>query len=552
MNLKRASFIIAFAALAGCISCVKTNNRLGEGFLPSDSQYDLYVASADIPEIRMGKVDSLSGYSSDKIVIGAIRDERFGLTTRGCVLTLVPSVVEIDMGSNPEFLNFHFSAVADTTSVADESQQHIIQNVNVYELTERMGTKDYYASSEVKYDDSHLVSRGQVVYSGQDSLAFDFSEEFGKKYMNILARDLDSLGAYLKKFPGIYITVDEPRGMGGRIDKFDLKAFTVTSGSYYGNSQVDWNGNLAELKFRSTYDGVRKDTSLLFYFSPSKLYNLDSLARKSVSSINDITQYAFNTSSHESDAMEGPATDRIFVEGGTGIKPMIPASTLRAIIREEISKYGNPDVAIITKATIELPFVFPDDYTKMFLYPKYLSPTARLRVDGDVAFASLSDSNISTENQGSINRSTLKYAPDITLHAQQLIRKDADDETLSNYDVWFLIMDEEVTTTTTSDEMSDYYSQMAYYSYYNSLYGGGYGGYGGYGYGGYGYGGGGYGYNNYMYLSMMMMANSSNTSTSTQTVLDKDDFYDAVLVGPEADDFDEKPRIKFSFAIPKE
>ena len=555
MNLKSASFIV-FAALAGCISFINTNSRLGEDFLPSDSQYDLYTAEFDIPDIQMKIVDSLSGFSSDKIVIGAIRDERFGLTTRGCALTLVPAVLDIDMGSNPEFKGFHFSAVADTTSVADKNQQYIIQNVNVYELTERMGSKDYYARSKVKYDDSHLVTKGQVVYSGQDSLSFDFSEEFGKKYMNILEKDLDSLGAYLKKFPGIYITVDEPRGIGGRIDKFNLKAFTVTSsGSYYStSSSVNWNGNLAELKFRSTFDGVRKDTSLLFYFSPSELYNLDSLATTRASAINDITQYAFNTSSHESDAMEGPATDRIYVEGGTGLKPMIPASSLRKLMREEISKFGDPDAAIITKATIELPFIFPEDYTTMYLYPKVLSPTARLHVDKQVAFASLSDANISTENQGQINRSTLKYTPDITLHAQQLIRKAEDDENLPHFDVWFLIMDEEVTTTSSgNDEMSDYYRQMAYYSYYNSLYGGGYGGYGGYGYGGYGYGGGGYGYNNYMYLSMMMMgANSSSSSTTTQTVLDKDDFYNAVLVGPTATDTEERPKMKITFGIPRD
>jgi hypothetical protein len=223
-------------------------------------------------------------------------------------------------------------------------------------------------------------------------------------------------------------------------------------------------------------------------------------------------------------------------------------------MREEISKFGDPDAAIITKATIELPFIFPEDYTTMYLYPKVLSPTARLHVDKQVAFASLSDANISTENQGQINRSTMKYTPDITLHAQQLIRKAEDDENLPHFDVWFLIMDEEVTTTSSdNDEMSDYYRQMAYYSYYNSLYGGGYGGYGGYGYGGYGYGGGRYGYNNYMYLSMMMMgANSSSSSTTTQTVLDKDDFYNAVLVGPTATDTEERPKMKITFGIPRD
>ena len=39
---------------------------------------------------------------------------------------------------------------------------------------------------------------------------------------------------------------------------------------------------------------------------------------------------------------------------------------------------------------------------------------------------------------------------------------------------------------------------------------------------------------------------------STQTVLDKDDFYNAVLVGPTATDTEERPKMKITFGIPRD
>ncbi len=106
----------------------------------------------------------------------------------------------------------------------------------------------------------------------------------------------------------------------------------------------------------------------------------------------------------------------------------------------------------------------------------------------------------------------------------------------------------EKTTTTDSQaqEMANYYQQLAYYSYYNQLYGG----YGSY-YGGYSsYGGYGSYYNNYYnYAAMAQYAYSSATTTTSDTELDKDRYYRAVLRGPGAEG--RKPKLKVTFAIPK-
>ena len=189
----------------------------------------------------------------------------------------------------------------------------------------------------------------------------------------------------------------------------------------------------------------------------------------------------------------------------------------------------------------------------MYLFPDVLSPTIKISSDSTVAFAGLTDASVSTENQGTVNRSLCVYAPDITHHVQQIIRKE-DTSELTPYDIWLLIMHNETTTTTNAEasEMAQYYQQLAYYSYYNQLYGGGYGGYGSY-YGSYGgYGGyGGYGYSNYYnYMMMAQYASESAATTSTSAELDLDRFYKCWLRGPESDG--KKPKLKITYALPKE
>ena len=187
-----------------------------------------------------------------------------------------------------------------------------------------------------------------------------------------------------------------------------------------------------------------------------------------------------------------------------------------------------------------MPFEFPDDYRTMYLFPQILSPTMKIATDTTVAFAGLTDASASDENQGDINRSLLMYAPDVTHHVQQIIRK-KDNDNISNYDIWMLIMSKVKTTTTDADasQMADYYQQLAYYSYANQIYGGGYGGYGGYGYNNY-----------YNYMMMAQYASASATKTSISTELDKDRYYNCHLLGPGSDG--RRPKLKITYAIPKE
>ena len=527
--------------LTGILSCVEINEELGKEYIPTRHQYDVHTDTIYLQDIRMKQIDRLSGYSSSRITVGAVRDAS-GTTSRSSAFTLIPTGTDMDFGEEPKCTQFHFTAVRDTLSWPDENQAHIIQNINVFKLAEALDEDDSYISSVI--DESTLTRVAPTVtYFGQDSLSFNFNPDFGDEYIEAIQamqkdpkkEGLDSVSNYVKKLPGIYITADIPSGEGGRINMFDLKM--EISDSYYVS------GNYAELKFRSKY-GHREnvDTSFLFFFGAQDMQVYEDAESEYVTP-DRTPQYALNLSHTENSTInpDQAAADVIYVEGGDGVKPVISSKEIKESLNEIFALDGtNPEDVIIHKASVILPYDFrTEDYDRMYLYPDRLSPTCRITLededseDEQVTYAGLTDASVSTENQGDINRSLNCYAPDISHHVQEILRR-AEDSNYSDYDIWFLTMAEETVETESggNSALSEYYQNLAYYDYYNSMYnyGGYYGGYYGYGYNSY------YGMSNYYnYMLAAQYASQSSTSVSVSMQLDKDRYYRGILRGPGAD-----------------
>ena len=545
------SRILITAAFAAVLlsSCVKIDGRMGSGLVDSSLQYDTYTAEFTLDNLQMKMADNLSGFSDTRITVGAIRDDVFGLTTRSSAFALIPAEDTLDLGKNPVPVKFDIHFACDSISCADESQAHILQNINVFALTKPLNSKESGTNQDLSYGNVR-VSRGVPICNGTDSLSFEFTQAFAQEYLDKIAalenedHKISSYDDYVAALPGIYISVDPPAGNGGRINLFELSCLALSSGQYYRNS------NVALLTINSEYNGVRKDTTFLFIpGEPAFYYEADYLKDN-----NKFYQYAFNRTSHETRTQEGTAGEYAYIEGGGGLKPVVLASELRekalAIIG---AKGGDPAKTIINHATIYLPFeVEGNNYEALDMFPSVISPTCMIQTDTSVTFAGLSDASASTENQGDIDRSNLTYRPDITHHFQELIRlQDLTD--IARYDIWFLtVHTETVETSNSSAYDSEYLQQLMYAQYYNSLYGG----YGGYGYGGYGYGYGGYGgyggysnYYNYLMLAQYM-SNYNSSSTTTTQELDKDRYYRGILNGP-ATSKARKPKVKITFSVPK-
>lgn len=543
-KMKASSFLLLLvAALGCCVSCIESNSQLGGDLVPVGQTYDFYTAEVPIENIDIQMTDSLSGYSTNRVTVGAVRDEAYGLCKRSSAIPLIPLFKdEIDFGKDPVFKSFHFAIACDTVSVARADQDCILQGIKVYELDKAIEVKKDFDCNKPLAHQSTRITKGTPIYNGQDSLSFDFSASFGQKYLSITKDDLKDINTFLQRFPGIYLESETPTRDGGRINIFELQLG-------YNSDYQYIEGNYAKLRYNAEYNGVRKDTTLLFYYGADKFYDIDSLLQHS--SKGKFPQYALNLSSHSTSELQGPAADKIYVEGGGGLKPHIPATELKRLAEEAIAAKGhNPKKAVINKATIVMPFEAPDDFEEFQHWPYRLSPTCKIGGTSDIVqYIGISDSSSEDENQGDINRSILQYAPDITYHLQEILRIDPSDALSAKarkladgyYDVWLLIMANEVTTTTTSgsSDMSEMYQYLAYQSYYNDMYGGGYGG---------GYGGS-Y-YNNYYNYAMLASLASQSQTTETVTVeMDKDRYYKATLNGPASE---RAPKLRITFAVPKE
>ena len=577
------SVLVTFSAATAAFSCVEADDQLGKNFISTTQLYEINTVEIDLEDIRLQMADNLSGYSDSKVTVGAIREDTYGLTKRSCALTLVPVLDTLDFGEDPVVTRFYLHLQHDTVSVASADQEHILQNFNVYELSKPLDLEKTGTNQVIEYG-TERVNAATVVYNGTDSLHIEFKKEFGQKYLEgarsvlgeknaidtAITKRHEQFTAFQEKCPGICIVCDDPNGNGGRINMFSLSVLSVVQGVY--SSYYERNDNVAVLKLNAKYNGVRKDTSFLFVPGEPDFIDEASFLENN----QKFSQYAFNATIHETKALEGKAGEKIFVEGGGGLKPVVQAAEMRDKMIAELSPKGNPEAAIICKATLRLPFEEPEDYLDLDLFPKILSPTCQIVGEERTTFSGLTDSSSETENQGDINRSILVYQPDITHHLQEILKlKDedlaAEPDKIHNYDVWFLTLNKEKSeSSASSSAANEYLQQLMYSQYYNMMYGGygGYGyGYGGYpyygGYGGYpyyGYGGyGGYGYGDYYgygygsnYLNYMMLSGMGSSSDSSETVvLDKDRFYRATLNGPTSSS-SRKPKLVVTYAIPKE
>ena len=445
----RKALLLATLPLA-LSACIKGSPEIGKDLIDQSLLYDTYTVEFPIEQIHLRRADDLSGFSDTRLAIGAIRDETFGLTTRSSAFTLVPAMDTLDLGTNPQFVSFSLHLEADTVSTATSGQERIFQNLFVYSLTDTLSTKDTRTNKDIPHG-TEIITRGIPVYDGKDSLSIEFTQAYGQRYIDALKRlgpvlvdrtkgsTINKYSDYIKEVPGIYIETDIPEGIGGRINLFNLSILSVSSNYYYRND------NVATLKVRSTYNGVQKDTSFLFIPGEPAFYNEAEYLEQNTK----FYQYAFNRTTHE--APEGEAEDEILIEGGGGLKPVIPVAPLREKVVAAIAeRKGDPVKTVINKASIILPFEMPEDQTLVDLFPKMISPTIRkTNKDETVTFAGLTDASASSENQGDLDRANLAYAPDITYHMQQVLQR-TDLDTKEDADIWFLTVHSETVAMPTA------------------------------------------------------------------------------------------------------
>lgn len=475
MSLSKIESALGFLVLLLSVfvfpSCIDTNYTLGDALVPTSN--NLYVETASI-DLKIGMKSSADIQSSSYYyAVGSVVSEQFGLTTVDLAATVTPSDTGIKFGTDPRLVDAYIFLELDNTDTFTTGQDNITQNLYVYPMARAMDSTMVTCSS-VSSDDYIHKPIGKALLTSRDTVIVPLEKDWALKLMSATKAELDSMPLFIKNHYGVYLTTDDPieGTIGGRLNNFKTANVILMVNSV--NKQ-----------------NLRRDTTITF--------NIGSI-------YNGVSTQVFN---HSSKALEvDPDNDEevLYYEGLAGIKPFIDARILRSSI-EEWAAGNDVDLSkiLITRATFELPFEFPDDYrTVDNYYPQGLYPAVYSKdsTDNIKRYTLLGSIYDDTYNKGDINRSLLCYRPDVTYYIHSIITKD---EIIDEDNIW-LIAPFEYVEKSSSSTSDSYYNPYMYNSYYNP-----YSYYGGYGY--YGYNSYNNYYNNmYYYQSLYNMASTTSTT----------------------------------------
>ena len=175
MKSLKGIFSIGAASVAAfcCFSCINADDTLGQDYIPTSHSWQVVSTSLDITSIESAKTEDLGGYSSRRFSVGGVTEEG-GVRNESITafsLTPIADTAKLDIGDVQEIYAFHFAAAKDTLSFGDDAQEHIIQNIRVYELQKPLGSDILYAGkgNEGLYDESKgVITKGIPTYSLRD------------------------------------------------------------------------------------------------------------------------------------------------------------------------------------------------------------------------------------------------------------------------------------------------------------------------------------------------------------------------------------------------
>jgi hypothetical protein len=427
-NILRSSALLMLTAFF-TQSCIETDNTTGSGLLPGEHILDVNTISIDLP-VQMKQSDSLHTVYSGSLLFGTYKDPDFGPTDASCAFQFIPTEQGLSYGENPEPNSLKLYISISDKNYFYEEEEFIPQNIKVHKLLTELDSTFNYNNSLTDSDISQnsLEVSGNV-YFGGDSLVIELSDEFARELLSTGDEERDSIALYVKQIKGLYISADPQPGS---IDRGRIN-ITTPDNIYMTLNYRHYDAS----------EGIDKDSTISFYTS------------------NDLA--SINRFNHSSSNLETEnASEKIFVEGLAGIKPYIDFSQVREDILNWASSanISDPDNIVIIKAEIQLPFEYPEDFTRLNYYPSQMFLCTRNSSDTSQNSAYIYEplSDISyTQSNGEINRSLRYYTFDISSYLHGVIKDNYADNYLKTYIAPIY-------------QVSDYYSSSVYYYFQNSFY----------------------------------------------------------------------------------
>lgn len=440
------SLILTACSCLLVFSCITVDKTIGSDYTPDDHKLKMESVTLPLP-VTVKQLDSMQGITSKYFTVGSIRTNEFGTARFGTAGNIAPISTTLDLGEDPKIISVYvqlmLAAAGDngsfnrTSIILDPSQQGITQNINVYRLKRTIDSTTLYVNSlkESDYSPSVLNTNGGT-YFGGDTLKVYLDNSLGAEILTASEAELDSLDLFAEKFPGLYITCDDPAGNaeGGRLNLFDATASFL----------------YLKYNFQPTYDKSlpRKDTTIALSFGYG---------------------YGLNTSHYDSaNKQTDELLEKIPVEAMGGIAPYVDYKALKSLISGWAAENNYDESKIlIAKASVEFPFELPENLDLVpYQYPTYLFPTNRefLNDTTDIKYYYLIDDYNSTDNPlGMMNRSLMHYSCDISSFIQKVTNKKLE-ELDNSYSFWMYPL---------MSETDSYYGSTSYYinnySYFKAI-----------------------------------------------------------------------------------
>jgi len=417
--------LVATVALFSLTSCITIDHTLGSSLVPSDQYITVNVVDMDLP-VHQALADSLQTFVGGPVTFGSIRSKDFECFDAMGVFSITPDQDSLILGDNPVFKDIYATFSLSFSQQLDTNEAYIPQNIYMYQLNKELDSTMIYSCSITEKDLKPVpIHAANTIFTGESSFFVPLTEEFAKPILDLPFEILDSAQLFMKAFYGIAIMTDkrEEERYGGRLNTLDL-----TSSYIY-------------LTYESTnWEGRRRDTTIAFALGE---------------------HYALSSFKTESGRLIEPdRTDEIiYMDGLSGIKPVIYARELREIIDEWANSKGiDLNYLLVTRAAIIFPFEYsgrPDDYD---YFPENLYPSRRIADTlGRKRYTPIDESDEEDLLKGTINMTFFHYRSDASIYLQEIIRRDPSSFTLED-DLWMTSLINYSTSSVTA-----YYTDYSYY-----------------------------------------------------------------------------------------
>lgn len=332
--------------MAALFSCVDNDRTLGEQFISED--YVLKVSSDNLLIPFEQRVhDTIQAISYSTILVGYMTDDTFGTTVVGGGSIVLPVEDSCYLGINPKLVDVYVELSVDSTVVYNEGSESVPQNIYLYEIT-----KDVAGDSLMVYNNSitpdclseNPISVGSPMLFGDGTVKISLTREYGEKLLSTSPTMFKDMTLFLEKNYGIYVAVDKPDkyAEGGRMNCLDLSASVIT---------VEYLMTDPEKGF------VDKDTTVSFVFGYG---------------------FALNQfSSGSNHLVTKTPKEVLYLDGLSGVKPVVPADSLKRIIDEWASgvckkeKCGKESI-LLSQAKLILPYTMPEEsYTSQEVLDRF-------------------------------------------------------------------------------------------------------------------------------------------------------------------------------------